>query len=55
MNYLNIPMSNSFLQKIGFLFCTSRGVTIGGNKEARKNSFLFAKEFMIKTFKVKTD
>ena len=49
MNYFNIPMSNSFLQKIGFLFCTSRGVTIGGNKEARKNSFLFAKEFMIKT------
>ncbi|MDA7810659.1 dienelactone hydrolase family protein [Flavobacteriaceae bacterium] len=49
MNYLNIPMSNSFLQKIGFLFCTTRGVTIGGNKEARKNSFLFAKEFMTKT------
>lgn len=49
MNYLNIPMSNSFLQKIGFLFCTSRGVTIGGNKEARKDSFLFAKEFMIET------
>jgi hypothetical protein len=50
MNYLNIPMSNSFLQKIGFLFCTSRGVTIGGNTEARNNSFGFAKDFMIRTF-----
>ncbi len=49
MNYLNIPMSNSILQKIGFLFCTSRGVTIGGNSEARKKSYIFAKNFMIKT------
>ena len=49
MNYLNIPMSNSFLQKMGFLFCTSRGVTIGGNTEARNNSFSFAKDFMIRT------
>ena len=49
MNYLNIPMSNSFLQKIGFLFCTSRGVTIGGNSEARNKSFGFAKDFMIRT------
>jgi hypothetical protein len=49
MNYLNIPMSNSFLQKIGFLFCTNRGVTIGGNKEARIKSFDFAKDFMTNT------
>ena len=35
MNYLNIPMSNPFLQKLGFLFCVDRGVTIGGNKDAR--------------------
>ena len=49
MNYLNIPMSNALLQKIGFLFCASKGVTIGGNLEARNQSFKFAKEFMIST------
>ena len=49
MNYLNLPMSNSLLQKVGFLFCASKGVTIGGNLEARNQSFIFAKEFMLKT------
>ena len=49
MNYLNIPMSNALLQKLGFLFCASKGVTIGGNLEARNQSFEFAKEFMIST------
>jgi len=49
INYFNIPMSNSFLQKMGFLFCTSKGVTIGGNSEARNKSFIFAKDFMTKT------
>ena len=49
MNYLNIPMTNPFMQKIGFLFCVERGVTIGGNKTARSKSFKFAKEFMQKT------
>ena len=49
MNYLNIPMSNAFLQKIGFLFCATRGVTIGGNSDAREQSLKFAGEFMIKT------
>ena len=49
MNYLNIPMSNPFLQKLGFMFCVSRGVTIGGNASARKKSFEFAKQFMLKT------
>jgi hypothetical protein len=37
------------LQKIGFLFCVERGVTIGGNKKARNKSFKFAKDFMHKT------
>ena len=46
MNYLKIPMSNSTLQKVGFLFCAKRGVNIGGNSEARKKSFTFAKDFM---------
>ena len=49
MNYLNIPMSNAFLQKIGFLFCATKGVTIGGNPDAREQSLKFAKDFMIKT------
>ena len=48
MNYLKIPMSNSILQKIGFLFCVKRGVDIGGNLEARKKAFPFALEFMRK-------
>ncbi len=51
MNYLNIPMSNPFLQKLGFLFCVDRGVTIGGNKDARLKSFEFANDFMIRTLK----
>ena len=49
MNYLHIPMSNPFLQKIGFLFCTTRGVHIGGNSIARKKSYVFANDFMMKT------
>ena len=49
MNYLNIPMSNSFLQKIGFMFCVSRGVDFGGNPTSSKNSFIFSKEFMSRT------
>lgn len=46
MNYLRLPMSNPMLQKIGFLFCVERGVNVGGNKDARKKSLAFAKDFM---------
>jgi len=46
MNYLRIPMSNSILQKVGFLFCVDKGVHVGGNLEARKKSLAFAKDFM---------
>ena len=49
MKYLNIPMSNPFLQKIGFSFCVTRGVFSGGNPEARKKSFSLAKSFMKRT------
>ena len=49
MNYFQIPMSNSFLQKIGFMFCVDRGVDFGGNPISRKKSFTFSKEFMEKT------
>lgn len=48
MNYLNIPMSNAFLQKLGFMFCVERGVDVGGNPDARKKSFEFSREFMKK-------
>tara|TARA_B110000003_G_scaffold41808_1_gene38962 strand:- start:403 stop:1380 length:978 start_codon:yes stop_codon:yes gene_type:complete len=46
MNYLKLPMSSPLLQKVGFMFCVERGVNVGGNPEARKKSFVFAKEFM---------
>ena len=46
MNYLRIPMSNSILQKVGFLFCVEKGVNVGGNLDARKKSLVFAKDFM---------
>lgn len=49
MNYLHLPMSNPWLQKLGFLFCVERGVDIGGNKEAREKAFTFAKDFMVRT------
>ena len=46
MNTLGIAMSNSFLQKLGFAFCAKKGVSIGGNKEARAASMSFANAFM---------
>ena len=46
MNYLRLPMSNSILQKVGFLFCVEKGVNVGGNLDARKKSLAFAKDFM---------
>ncbi|MDG1509024.1 MAG: hypothetical protein P8Q53_04510, partial [Flavobacteriaceae bacterium] len=46
MNYLRIPMSNSILQKVGFLFCVEKGVNVGGNLDARKKSLAFAEDFM---------
>ena len=51
MNYLSLPMSSPFMQKIGFLFCVERGVTLGGNPQAREMAFKFAKDFMKKTLK----
>ena len=46
MNFLNIPMITPFRQKIALAFCAGRGPTIGGNAEARKASFEFARNFM---------
>ena len=48
MNFLNIPMTNPFLQKIGFSFCAKRDPLFGGHKESREKSFIFSKEFMSK-------
>ncbi|MBT3217367.1 MAG: hypothetical protein HOD97_07170 [Candidatus Marinimicrobia bacterium] len=46
MNFLDIPMTNPTLQKIGLAFCAERGPTHGGNPESREAAFIFAKEFM---------
>ena len=51
MNFLNIPMTNPLLQKIGLALCTGgvfaeRGPTFGGNTKAREESFNFSKSFM---------
>ena len=51
MNYLSLPMSSPFMQKVGFLFCVERGVNLGGNPIARKKSFEFALSFMSTTLK----
>ena len=46
MNFLNIPMTTPFRQKIGLALCAKRGTTMGGNPKTRKEAFQFAKEFM---------
>ena len=51
MNYLQLPMSNPILQKLGLLFCVERGVDLGGNPEARTQAMAFSKSFMEKTLK----
>ena len=53
MNFLNIPMTTPFLQKVGLALCTKgifaeRGPTFGGNPQAREKSFNFSKDFMQK-------
>ena len=45
------PLSNSILQKSVLAFCADRGITYGGNKEAREHSSKFALEFMSKHLK----
>ena len=46
MNFLNIPMTTPFRQKIGLALCAKRGTTMGGNPKTRKEAFQFAREFM---------
>ena len=42
------PLSTPMMQKIGLAFCADRGVTYGGNKEAREKSKAYAMYFMKK-------
>lgn len=49
MNYLKLPMSSPWMQKLGFLFCVERGVNIGGNAAARAKSMSFSMQFMQET------
>ena len=46
MNFLNIPMTTPFLQKIGLAMCAKRGPTFGGNKDVKKRSLDFSQIFM---------
>jgi len=46
MNIFDIPMITPFRQKIALAWCADRGTTLGGNPEARKASFAYAREFM---------
>lgn len=48
MNFLRIPMTSPFLQKIGFSLCTSRGTTIEGNPSSKLKAHMFATSFMKK-------
>ena len=47
-NFLKIPMITPLRQKIALAFCAGRGPTLGGNPDARKASFEFARDFMRK-------
>ena len=46
MNFLNIPMTTPFLQKLGVSFCISRGTTIQGNESSRLKAHMFSTSFM---------
>jgi dienelactone hydrolase len=53
MNFLSIPMTNAFLQKVGFAFCAKKGVSIGGNPKAKIEAIEFAEAFMRRHLKEK--
>ena len=48
MNFMEIPMTTPFLQKIGLFACADRGTTIAGNSKARNLAHEFSKSFMSK-------
>ena len=45
--FWNIPINSPLRQKLALLTCAGRGPTMGGNDEARKQSFKFAADFFI--------
>jgi len=46
MNFLNIPMTTPFRQKLALSLCAGRGPTYGGNPDTRAAAFDFARRFM---------
>ena len=48
LNFLNLPVTSPYLQKIALGICAKRGTTIGGNKIAKKEAHSISREFMKK-------
>lgn len=46
MNFMDIPMTSSWRQKIGLALCAGRGPTYGGNPDSRAEALKIAKSFM---------
>jgi len=46
MNFLRIPMTTPFLQKMGLLGCAKRGPIYGEHLKSKQKARVFAKEFM---------
>ena len=46
--FWNIPINSPKMQKLALLTCAGRGPTMGGNDEAREQSFKFAADFFQK-------
>ena len=50
--FWNIPINSPTMQKLALLTCAGRGPTMGGNDEAREQSFKFAADFFQKNLKI---
>jgi len=49
--YWNIPINTPLRQKLALMTCAGRGPSMGGNAEAREQSFKFSAEFFTKYLK----
>ena len=49
--YWNIPINTALRQKLSLMTCAGRGPSMGGNAEAREQSFQFSAEFFTKYLK----
>ena len=49
--YWNIPINTPLRQKLALMTCAGRGPSMGGNAEAREQSFQFSAEFFTKYLK----